>query len=532
MELTPTHSRAAHGLSASSGRHVAAAIAVLVPLVFFAVVMRNQQWDLAYGSGSSHFYVVSAAAAISLVLALAVIWAARTLPDSRTFFLAMAFVAMATIFLAHGAGTSPWFGGHGGHSSDPFAAYGSGKAAADVDHTTHTSTTAGTIAPNPATDAAPPTTRELRLKVVGYSARLSLLFGAIFLALSVVDLRPRVAAFVVDHYRLLMAAIFLVLATHVATALAFPQLISWLPMENPLVSWGIGTVAWACLGFAALRYYQAYRYALLPLQGTMALGVLFLVEAQLMMILGHRWQLSWWTYHVCMLAGFLAPVLALLHQYRSTGDLGALVEGLFLRQQIRGLRAGDPQALTALAAAVAGKDGETAGHLERVGELSVAIGLHMGLPAQRMAVLRWGGRLHDLGKIGVPNSILRKPGKLTNDEFTIMKAHTVRGWNIARRCPQLVEAAEIIRSHHEKVDGSGYPDGLKGEAIPLEARIVAVADVWDALTWARAYKPAWPVEEAVALFRRDSGTHFDPGCVDALFAVLAISPPLAQPRAA
>lgn len=530
MVVTPTNSRASHGLSASAGRHIAAVIALLLPLLFFLAVMRNPQWDAAYGSGSSHFYVVSAAAAIALALAVAVIWAARTLPDSRTFFLAMAFVAMATIFLAHGAGTSPWFGGHGA-SSDPFAAYGSGSVAPAVRSTGHESMTTATTTPAPGVES-PPTKSELRLQVVGYSARLSLLMGAIFLALSVVDLRPRLAAFVVDHYRLLMAAIVLVLAAHVGTALAFPQLIAWVPMENPLVSWGIGAIAWVCLGFAAVRYYQAYRYALLPLQGTMALGAVFLAEAQLMMILGHRWQLSWWTYHICMLAGFLAPVLALLHQYRRTGDLGALIEGLFLRQQIRGLRTGDPQALTALAAAVAGKDGETAGHLERVGELSVAIGLHMGLPPQRMAVLRWGGRLHDLGKIGVPNSILRKPGKLTSDEFAVMKAHTIRGWNIARRCPQLEEAAEIIRSHHEKVDGSGYPDALAGDAIPLEARIVAVADVWDALTWARAYKPAWPIEDAVALFRRDSGTHFDPGCVDALFAVLAIAPTAAQPRAA
>lgn len=510
-------------------RGIAVALVLAAPLVFFFVLLRNPQWDAAYGAGSFHFYIVSAASAVAVVLAIAVIWAARTLPDARTFFLAMAFVSMATIFLAHGLGTSHWFGGHDAHGAiDPFAAYGAGNKAPAADQSAHE----GHLPAPIAVDQSPPSKAELRLLVVGYSARLSMLFGAAFLALSVVDLRPRAANFVVLHYRSLMATIFLALALHVGTALAYPELISWVPMEAPLVSWGIGGIAWACLGFAAHRYFQAYWYALLPLQGTMALGAVLLAEAQLMMILGPTWRLSWWTYHALMLIGFAAPVLALLHQYRRTGDLGVLIEGLFLRGQLRGLRAGDPQALTTLAAAVAGKDGETAGHLERVGELSVAIGLHLGLPPERMAVLRWGGRLHDLGKIGIPNSILRKPGKLTNDEFAVMKGHTVRGWNVARRCRQLEEAASIIRWHHEKVDGTGYPDGLAGDAIPIEARIVAVADVWDALTWARAYKPAWPVEDAVALFQRDSGKHFDPGCVDALFAVLAITTPTSQSRAA
>jgi HD-GYP domain-containing protein (c-di-GMP phosphodiesterase class II) len=512
--------------------HIAvAAVGLVVPLAAFISFMAKPGWDQAFGSGPSHFYIVSLAAGISLVLALAVIWAARRLPDSRTFFLAMAFMSMATIFLAHGLGTSPWFGGHSSHAAaDPFAAYGAiAQPTAPAGEHVHAAAAPAVAAP--AFDFT--TTKAfLRLRVVGYSARLSLLVGSMFLALSVVELRPRAADLFVRHFRKLVAAFSLVFAIHVATALAYPNLISWLPLEEPAVSWGVGAVAWSCLGFAGWRYYQAYRLALLPLQGTMALGILLLAEAQLMMITGRLWHLSWWTYHVVMLVGFAGPVLALLHQYRTTGDLGVLIEGLFLREQIKGLRKNDPAALTTLAAAVSGKDGETAGHLERVGELAVAIGLEMGLPAERMATLRWGGRLHDLGKIGVPNSILRKPGKLTAAEFAIMKDHTVRGWNVALRCPALVAAAPIIRSHHEKVNGSGYPDGLVGDAIPIEARIVAVADVWDALTWARPYKPAWPVIEAISLLRRDSGSHFDSDCVDALFGVLEFDQPAQLPRAA
>jgi HD-GYP domain-containing protein (c-di-GMP phosphodiesterase class II) len=204
-----------------------------------------------------------------------------------------------------------------------------------------------------------------------------------------------------------------------------------------------------------------------------------------------------------------------------------VVSGLFLRSTVGGLRRNDPRALLALSAAVSAKDGNTGAHLERVAELSCAIGERLGLDGDCLEALRWGGRLHDLGKIGVPDAILNKPARLSPDEFELIKQHCVRGDMVARRSGVLASAAPAIRSHHERWDGGGYPDGLAGEAIPLEARIVAVADVYDALTSERSYKSAWSHEAALRQIQAESGHAFDPACVAALAEVVGIR----QPRA-
>ncbi len=128
--------------------------------------------------------------------------------------------------------------------------------------------------------------------------------------------------------------------------------------------------------------------------------------------------------------------------------------------------------------------------------------------------------MHDIGKVGTPDMILLKPGKLTEEEFSIMKQHAVIGYEVLNTSssPLLKVAAEIAHTHHEKFDGSGYPRGLNGSDIPLFGRIVAVADVFDALTSGRPYKKAWSIEQATQLLREGSGKHFDPACVDAFFA--------------
>ncbi len=260
----------------------------------------------------------------------------------------------------------------------------------------------------------------------------------------------------------------------------------------------------------------------------MALAMAFLIEAQWFMIEGPAWHISWWEYHFAMLAGFLGPVIALLLQFRTTGDLGAVVEALFLRETVTGIHDGDPRALRVLGAAVAAKDGYTSAHVDRVSQTAVAMGEHMGLVPSQLEILRWAGRLHDLGKIGVPDSILQKPGRLTDAEFREMQLHCARGWQAARKSGVLGQASAAIRGHHERWNGSGYPDGLAGDAIPLEARIIAVADVWDAVTSDRPYRPGMGHDEAAELIRRDSGVLFDPSCVEALFAVL---PPIEIPTA-
>ncbi|MBI2766962.1 MAG: HD-GYP domain-containing protein [Chloroflexi bacterium] len=505
------------------------AAALALPLLAFATFRRFPATDIKLGSPASHFYIVSVVAALALVMAAAVIWAARRLPDARTFFLAMGFVSMATIFLAHGLGTSPLFSsGRPGQAAAAVAAqaaeYGEyGEYAPPVPAAAPGSdggTEAGVAAPGQ--PSAQQLTARARGRVVGYSAQLSFLVSAIFFALAAIDLPARAAAFVLKRRLALLAALTVALAGHVVVALRYPQVLADVPLDAGWLKYTVAATAIAGFAFAGWRFLQAHRLAMLPLQGAMALGMAFLIEAQLSLLKGTYPLLSWWEYHFVMLLGFSICVLGLLRQYRVTGDLGAVVEGLFLRRQITGLRDGDPRALVALGAAVAAKDTETAGHIDRVGDLTVAVGTRLALPPARMEVLRRAGRLHDVGKIGVPNNILRKPGALTHSEFEIIKQHTVRGGRLAENSKMLAEVAPIIRAHHERLDGRGYPDGLKGDEIPYEARIVAVADVWDALTSHRPYRAAMKWQEAAQLLAAGAGTHLDPDCVEALLSVLGL----------
>lgn len=175
-----------------------------------------------------------------------------------------------------------------------------------------------------------------------------------------------------------------------------------------------------------------------------------------------------------------------------------------------------------LALAAEYRDDETGHHAKRVGEMSAKIARQMGLSAEDCEVLELAATLHDLGKVGIPDGILLKKGRLDPDEFEVIKDHTIIGAKICAgsRSP-ILRAAEITAySHHERWDGTGYPNGLKGEEIPLFGRICAVADVYDALRTERPYKPAVSHEEAMAEIERSAGTHFDPQVVEAIRAIM------------
>jgi putative nucleotidyltransferase with HDIG domain len=177
-------------------------------------------------------------------------------------------------------------------------------------------------------------------------------------------------------------------------------------------------------------------------------------------------------------------------------------------------------AIQALAAALDARDPYTAGHSERVSVLSVAIGRTLRLPDDEIDVLRLGALLHDIGKIGVPDGILRKAGKLTEQEFDAIKQHPVLGARILRSVPFLTRHLQIVELHHERPDGRGYPHGLRGDDIPLHARIVHAADAYDAMTSARAYRGALPPGEALRELWRCAGTDFHADIVAALATAL------------
>ena len=153
----------------------------------------------------------------------------------------------------------------------------------------------------------------------------------------------------------------------------------------------------------------------------------------------------------------------------------------------------------------------------------------LGIPAQRLDAVRFGGLFHDIGKIAVPDSILTKPGRLDAEEFVVVQRHPADGAEIVSHLSRLNEAVPLIRHHHERWDGNGYPDRLAGEQIPLEACVVGLADAWDAMTTDRPYRAALTLEQAAAEVRDCNGTQFAPNVVDAFFAAFRRRPALFEP---
>lgn len=184
------------------------------------------------------------------------------------------------------------------------------------------------------------------------------------------------------------------------------------------------------------------------------------------------------------------------------------------------LRNPDNAAVKSLAAAVDAKDRYTGGHSERVTHFALDLAQTLGADADQLDALKIAGLLHDLGKIGVPDAVLNKPGSLTQEERKVMQQHPALGGSIIGRAPQLDVIVPAVLFHHERWDGAGYPDGLSGEAIPLMARILAVADAFDAMTSDRPYRKAMPVESALIELRASSGKQFDPKIVDVFIAMV------------
>jgi putative two-component system response regulator len=192
-----------------------------------------------------------------------------------------------------------------------------------------------------------------------------------------------------------------------------------------------------------------------------------------------------------------------------------------VRDRTRELEAAQIEIIERLARAAEFRDDNTGQHTERVGQMAALLAKGMGLPDTQVSLIRRAAPLHDVGKIGIPDSILLKLGKLTADEFEIVKTHTTIGARIlsGSRFTILRLAEEIALNHHERWDGEGYA-GIAGAAIPLAGRIVAVADVFDALTQKRPYKAAWPIDDAMAEIDRQRGKQFDPALVDAFLRML------------
>jgi putative two-component system response regulator len=193
-----------------------------------------------------------------------------------------------------------------------------------------------------------------------------------------------------------------------------------------------------------------------------------------------------------------------------------------VQEQTAAIRLAHEETIHRLVVAAGWRDEETGAHIRRTGLFAEVLALAAGWSAREADQLRMAAPMHDVGKIGIPDAILKKPGKLTHEEFEVMKEHTLIGARMlaGSSSPVLQLAESIALSHHEHWDGSGYPHGIFGENIPEAARILAIVDVYDALSHDRVYRPAWPDERVFATLREGQGTHFDPRLLAHFFASL------------
>jgi putative nucleotidyltransferase with HDIG domain len=204
----------------------------------------------------------------------------------------------------------------------------------------------------------------------------------------------------------------------------------------------------------------------------------------------------------------------LIRKNKKLEQQAKLLEGL-----LRDLRESYEATLDAMVSAIESRDCETKHHCRRVQVYAVMLGQRLGLPPEQLVDISYGALLHDVGKIGVPDSILLKPGKLTDEEWKVMRSHTEIGYQMISKIKFLKGAADIVQYHHERWDGKGYPHGVAGEDIPLGARIFAVIDTYDAITSKRPYKEALPIQTARDEIARCAGSQFDPQVVEAFLKI-------------
>jgi hypothetical protein len=287
------------------------------------------------------------------------------------------------------------------------------------------------------------------------------------------------------------------------------------------ILWAIAVTAGALLVVVAIVHWRRWRLGSDPVQYSLALAALLSAAALLSLRTGALWRLSWWDYHGFLLAAYAGAVYAVLMRYRRTRAVDQVLAATFDDDPMTHIADGYPEALRTLVRAVEVKDRYTHGHSERTARISVQLGTRLGLPADRLRALARGAYLHDVGKIAIPDAILNKPGALTAEERTVIETHPETGFELVSQATALTEALPVVLSHHERWDGAGYPNGLRGSEIPLVARIAAVADVWDALTSDRSYRAGIPPADALDHIVAGSGTHFEPAVVEAMVALAA-----------
>ncbi|HZP73660.1 MAG TPA: HD-GYP domain-containing protein [Gaiellaceae bacterium] len=436
-------------------------------------------------SGTIHFYSVGFSALLAWIAAagLTVVGARRG--DMRTMVVSTAFVAMASLLALHGFST-------------PGVIFGTNG-------------------------------------VVAITGGATLPVGALILSSSVFPL-PRTITNVkpvLAVQAMLVACVFGL----GALALAWPSLLPAVPASKSPEAIGLLAVGLAAFALVTTRAFRTYGLTRRPLDLAVIVGLVWLATAIVPALTMTNYQLGWWIGHELELDGIVAVGIAVAvdlaraAQSRPlTGDLtGAdlvAAEDAFLGSQVR-----------ALTVTLAEKDTYTERHTRRVALRAVQVGEELGFSAGRLRTLAIGGLVHDIGKLAVPDEILKKPGPLDDDEYAVVREHAERGYRLLGELGGFSESVRaLVHDHHERLDGTGYPRGLHEAELTLDTKILAVCDVYDALISKRVYRAAWSHEQAMELLRVSEREAFDQSCVEALARVVEregeVPEPAAEPKPA
>ena len=449
------------------------AASLVLPALAFAWLLGHPAADATVQVPFQHFVIVTTVSVLAFTLSIFLAVAAMRIAQYRVLFLCLGFMAMGGIFAVHGFETPGILGD-----------------AEDIPYSG---------------------------RIVGISAYLSLFVPALFFAASYTSITgafERRLPFSPAGW--LIVVVTTALGSYAAIAVINGELLAQLPFGTRPYSYALALITIVLLLFSAGRQAGSYVAVRLPLQAVLVGVFLLLAEAQAIMVLGTVWKISWWEYHLLMLAAVSLALWSFGTQLARGQSLRSLVEATLELEVKVGTELEHVDTIAALAAAVEARDENTRGHNLRVAELAVQIGRAMDLPNDTLRTLARAGLLHDVGKIGIPDSILSKPGSLSPDEWMVIKRHPEMGHAILDRVERLRREAEIVVAHHERIDGSGYPRGLRGDQIPLEARILAVADTYDVLVSDRPYRKAFGRARAVTILREESGTHLWEPAVRAL----------------
>jgi HD-GYP domain-containing protein (c-di-GMP phosphodiesterase class II) len=454
----------------STSRHIVLSLVVglvvaAAPLVWMQTVAHRH---VMFG-GQVHFRWVGLTALVAALAAVALTVAGARKRDGRTVIVGTAFSTMAALLALHGIATPGILVGMNG--------------------------------------------------VVAFTGGATLPVGAAVLALSALPSlrRPRKVRNLVLLQIVLLAGVLLL----GAIGMLFPSVVPAVPETGSTAAIALLVVGMALFALLTIRAIRTYLLTRRGADLLVAVGIVWLAGALPPAMLLDFMEFGWWIGHGLELAGFVVvgiPVALDLRRAAQSRPLVGDVCGADLVEAEESFLGSHVRALTVC---LARKDEYTEEHTRRVALRAVQVGEELGLTGGRLRALATGALVHDIGKLSVPDEILQKPGPLTDEEFEVVKRHPEWGDRMLVDLGFGEEIRHLVRSHHERLDGSGYPHGAEGSLISLDVRILAVCDVYDALISTRVYRDAWSHERAVRLLREESGASFDAKCVAALERVLS-----------